>query len=116
MPETGAATAGIVGTAVRLLVGACFVGGAVAAVTGRLVLAGGGFLAGHTLLAAAAVIQGQRRRGVGLSFSGIGWLLASLGLAVGQQGSGSSPETSLLVGGLGLVAVGTLLLVGPFGG
>ncbi|SDY37872.1 hypothetical protein [Halobellus clavatus] len=117
MSETGAAAgAGIVGTALRIVVGACFVGGAVAALTGRLVLAGGGFLAGHTMLAAAAVIQGQRRRSVGLSFSGVGWLLTSLGLALGQQGAGSSLETPLLVGGLGLVAAGTLLLVGPFGG
>jgi len=112
--ERSSATTGRAGTALRLVVGACFAGGAVAAITGRLVLAGGSFLAGHTLLAAAAVIQGQRRRGVGFSLLGLGWLLLSLGLAVGQRGP-PGPEQPLLLAGAGLVVAGALLLVGPFG-
>ncbi|MFB6091443.1 MAG: hypothetical protein ABEK02_00360 [Haloquadratum sp.] len=112
------AASGAVGVAGRLVVGLCFVGGGVTALAGRLVLAGGGFLAGYTLLAGAAVIQGQRRRGVGFSLSGIGWLVLSLGLAVDAGGPGAGtalPERSLLLAGAGLVAAGTVLLVGPFG-
>ncbi|QCC46769.1 hypothetical protein [Halobellus limi] len=110
----GASGTGAVGWVARGLVALCFVGGAVAALTGRLVMAGGGFLAGHTLLAAAAVIQGQRRRGVGLSLSGVGWLVLSLGLAVGQRDP-PGPEQPLLLAGAGLVVVGAVLLSGSFG-
>ncbi|WP_435184866.1 hypothetical protein [Halobellus sp. EA9] len=109
---------GLAGTAVRLVVVACFAGGAAAALTGRLVVAGGAFLAGHTLLGGAAVIQSQRRRGVGFSLSGLGWLLLSLGSAVGQSGGATAAglsEQPLLLVGAGLVGIGTLLLVDPFG-
>lgn len=108
----------LAGTAARLVVGACFVGGGAAALTGRLALAGGGFLAGYTLLAGAAVVQGQRRRGAGFSLSGVGWLLLALGLAAGKTGAASGVGPSarpLLLVGAGLVGVGTLLLLGPFG-
>ncbi|RLM56997.1 hypothetical protein DVK02_04135 [Halobellus sp. Atlit-31R] len=115
---------GPAGTIARAVVAGCFVAGVVFAVLDRnLALAGVAFLAGHTLLATAAVIQGQRRRGVGLSLSGVGWLVLSLGLGAGSYGTAGAgagadaalPATALLAVGAGAVAVGTLLLVGPFG-
>ena len=114
-----ASPAGVAGTLARVVVGALFVGGAVLAVTGRLVAAGTAFLAGHTLLAAAAVVQGQRRRGVGFSLSGAGWAALSIGLGASDAGMGEggvdAPGTPLLIAGIGLVAVGTLLVVGAPG-
>ncbi|WP_049985011.1 hypothetical protein [Halobellus rufus] len=107
---------GIAGWIVRIFVAACFVGGAVAAVSGRLVVAGVGFLVGHTLLAGAAVIQGQRRRGLGLSLSGVGWVALAVGLgASGAESGASLPTTPLIVGGFALVTAGTLLVVVAFG-
>lgn len=117
-----ATSAGAAGTLARVVVAACFVGGAVFGVTGRLVLAGTAFLVGHTLLATAAVAQGQRRRGVGLSLSGIGWLALSIGLSAAGGSAGAGPagveslETPLLAGGLTLVTVGTLLVLGALDG
>jgi len=104
-----------VGWIARGLVAGCFVGGAVLAVTGRLVVAGVVFLAAHTVLAGAAVLQGQRRRGVGLSLLGLGWLALSVGLAA-TNGSVGLPGTPLLAVGAGLVGGGTLLLTGIVGG
>jgi hypothetical protein len=97
------------GRAVRGLVLATFVGGAVAAFAGGwLLVAGGAFLAGYTVLAAAAVIQGQRRRGVGLSLSGVGWLLLAAGVATG----GLTP-TPILAAGAALLLFGTAVVVRP---
>ncbi|WP_144904209.1 hypothetical protein [Halobellus captivus] len=105
-------TPGTAGTVARVVVGVCFVAGAVLAVTGRLVVAGVAFLAGHTFLATAAVIQGQRRRGAGLSLSGVGWLVLSVGLgASGAEVETGVPGTPLLVAGFVLVTVGTVLVV-----
>lgn len=115
----GGTRSDIVGTIARAVVVGCFVaGGVFALVTRQLVFAGVAFLAGHTILAAAAVIQGQRRRGVGLSLSGIGWLALSIGLGSGTAAGAETalPETPLVAVGFGLVAVGMLLLLGPFGG
>ncbi|WP_256545804.1 hypothetical protein [Halobellus inordinatus] len=117
----GGTRSDLVGTIARAVVVGCFVaGGVFALVTRQLVFAGVAFLAGHTILAAAAVIQGQRRRGVGLSLSGIGWLALSIGLGVGSGTAAGAetalPETPLVAVGFGLVAVGMLLLLGPFGG
>ena len=115
---SGAAGSGPIGSIARGLVALCFVGGAVLAVTGRLVVAGVAFLAGHTFLATAAMVEGQRRRGAGLSLSGIGWLALSVSLGAGGSSAGgvAVPETSLLAVGIGLVTVGTLLVVGALGG
>ncbi|MFD1598142.1 hypothetical protein [Halobellus rarus] len=108
---------GTVGSAARGVVALCFVGGAVLAVTGRLVVAGVAFLAGHTFLATAAMVEGQRRRGAGLSLSGVGWLALSVSLGAGGSSAGgvAVPETPLLAVGIGLVTVGTLLVVGALG-
>ncbi|SFR54390.1 hypothetical protein [Halogeometricum limi] len=95
-----------VGVLVRALVAGCFVGGGVLALhSQRLVLAGFAFLVGYTMLATAAVVQGQRRRGVGLSLSGLGWMSVAAGVAVGTM-----PGT-----GLTLVVVGVALLVAGTG-
>jgi hypothetical protein len=112
------ATSGLVGWIARGAVALCFVGGAALAVTGRLVVAGVAFLAGHTFLATAAVVQGQRRRGAGLSLSGVGWLALSIGLGAGDPSSrvAALPETPFLAVGIGLVTVGTLLVIGVVGG
>jgi hypothetical protein len=108
------------GTLARVFVGVVFVGGAVLAVTGRLVLAGAAFLVGHTVLATAAVAQGQRRRGVGLSLTGVGWLVLSIWLSLDRGNSvGAGVDaagTPLLVAGIGLVTVGTFLVVGASDG
>ena len=106
----------VIGWLARGLVGVCFVGGAAMALTGRLVIAGVAFLAAHTLLAGAAVLQGQRRRGTALSLLGLGWLALSVGLAA-ENGSGVGlPATPLLAVGAALVGVGTLLTTGLIGG
>jgi hypothetical protein len=104
----------LAGRIVRGLVAVCFVGGAGLALTGRLVIAGVAFLGAHTLLAGAAVIQGQRRRGAGLSLSGLGWLALSVGLAA-VNGAVDLPGTPLLAVGAGLVGIGTLLTTGIVG-
>ena len=101
-----------VGWLARVAVAGCFVGGAVLALGGRLVVAGVAFLAAHTLLAAAAVIQGQRQRGVGLSLSGVGWFGLSVGIAAVNGDAVGLPATPLLAVGAGLVGVGTLLTTG----
>jgi hypothetical protein len=99
-----------VGVLVRALVVACFVGGGVLALLGgRLVLAGVAYLAGYTALAGAALVQGQRRRGAGLSLSGLGWMALAVGVALGS-------ELPLLGAGVALLAVGTGLLVLPWVG
>jgi len=100
---------GVAGWIVRIFVAVCFVGGAFAAVSGRLVVAGVAFLVGHTFLAAAAVIQGQRRRGAGLSILGVGWLALATGIGAGDS---RLPGTALLVAGFALVTLGTLLVLG----
>lgn len=100
---------GVAGWIVRIFVAVCFLGGALAAVSGRLIVAGVGFLVGHTFLAAAAVIQGQRRRGAGLSVLGVGWLSLAIGLGAGDS---ALPGTALLVAGFALVTLGTLLVLG----
>ena len=105
----------VVGWIARGSIAACFVGGAWLAVTGRLVIAGVAFLAAHTLLAGAAVVQGQRRRGAGLSLLGLGWLAMSVGIAA-ESGTGVGlPSTPLLAVGVGLVGVGALLATGSIG-
>jgi hypothetical protein len=115
MSGTASLGSNLVGRIARGLVAVCFVGGAWLAVTGRLVVAGVAFLAAHTLLAGAAVIQDQRRRGVGMSLSGLGWLALSVGLAA-QNGTGVGlPGPPLLAVGAGLVGVGTLLTTGIIG-
>ncbi|WP_336024673.1 hypothetical protein [Halobellus salinisoli] len=107
---------GIVGWIVRIFVAVCFVGGAVAAVSGRLVVAGVAFLVGHTFLAGAAVVEGQRRRGLGLSLSGVGWVALAVGLgASGTESGAGLPTTALLITGFALVTVGTLLVLVAFG-
>lgn len=99
-----------VGVLVRALVAACFVGGgALALLDGRLVLAGLAYLAGYTALAGAALVRGQRRRGAGLSLSGVGWMALAVGAALGS-------ELLLLGAGVGLLVVGTGLLVLPWVG
>ena len=115
---SGASGTGIVGWIARGVVALCFVGGAVLAVTGRLVVAGVAFLVGHTFLATAAMVQRQRRRGAGLSLSGVGWFALSVGLGAGGTSAGGTtvPETPLLAVGIALVTVGTLLVVGALGG
>ena len=103
------------GRIIRGLVAVCFVGGAGLALTGRLVIAGVAFLAAHTLLAGAAVVQGQRRRGTGLSLLGLGWLALSVGIAA-ESGSGVGlPATPLLAVGAGLAGIGALLTTGVVG-
>ena len=99
----------------RIVVAAGFVGGALLALSGRLVTAGVAFLAAHTLLAGAAVIQGQRRNGAGLSLSGLGWLGLSVGLAAASGDGVGLPATPLLAVGAALVGVGTLLTTGIIG-
>jgi len=103
------------GRIIRGLVAVCFVGGAGLALTGRLVIAGVAFLAAHTVLAGAAVIQGQRRRGAGLSLSGLGWLGLSVGLAAANGDAVGLPGPPLLAVGAGLVGIGTLLTTGIVG-
>lgn len=94
-----------VGVLVRAAVAACFVvGGVVALLDQRFVLAGLAFLAGYTALAAAAVAQGQRRRGVGLSLSGLGWLSLAVGVA-------SETALALVAAGVVLLVVGTAVVV-----
>jgi hypothetical protein len=101
-----------VGVAVRALVGACFVGGGVLALLGqRLVLAGFAFLVGYTVLAAAAVVQGQRRRGAGLSLSGLGWVSAAAGVAIGYE---TDLGLALVVAGVALLVVGTAVVARPW--
>lgn len=103
-----------VGVLVRGLVAACFVGGGVLALLGRrFALAGLAYLAGYTALAAAAVARGQRRRGAGLSLSGLGWLALALGVAAGYA---AGPGLALVAAGLALLVVGTVVVVWPFGG
>jgi hypothetical protein len=115
MTEAASLGSGAAGWAARGVVAACFLGGAGLAVTGRLVLAGVAFLGAHTLLAAAAVIQGQRRRGAGMSLSGVGWLALSVWLAAANGTAVALPGTPLLVVGAALVGVGTLLTTGVIG-
>ena len=115
MTEAASFGSGVAGWAARGVVAACFLGGAGLAVTGRLVPAGVAFLAAHTLLAAAAVIQGQRRRGAGMSLSGVGWLALSAWLAAANGTAVALPGTPLLVVGAALVGVGTLLTTGVIG-
>ncbi|MFC6824391.1 hypothetical protein [Halopelagius fulvigenes] len=99
------------GRTVRGAVLSLFLVGAIAAVAGgRLVVAGGAFLAGYTVLAAAAVVHGQRRRGLGLSLSGVGWFLAALGASVGLA---SPAGTRTFAVGVGLLFVGTVAVVRP---
>lgn len=95
---------------VRGVIFSLFVGGAVAAVAGRVVVAGGAFLAGYTVLAAAAVVHGQRRRGFGLSLTGLGWLLTALGVSLGLSTPTGTPA---FAAGATLLAVGTAALVRP---
>ncbi|ADQ66592.1 hypothetical protein C499_02509 [Halogeometricum borinquense DSM 11551] len=102
-----------VGVMVRALVAACFVGGGVVALLDqRFVLAGLAYLVGYTILAAAAIIQGQRRRGAGLSLSGLGWVSLALGVAAGYA---TETGLALVVGGVVLLVVGTVIVVWPFG-
>lgn len=115
MSRTASLGSDLVGRILRGLVAVCFVGGAAMALTGRLVIAGVAFLAAHTLLAGAAVIQGQRRRGAGMSLSGLGWLALSVGLAAANGDAVGLPGTPLLAVGAGLVGVGTLLTTGIVG-
>lgn len=98
-----------VGVLVRALVAACFVGGgALALLDGRLVVAGLTYLAGYTALAAAALVHGQRRRGAGLSLSGVGWMTLAVGVSVGvERGVG----LALVAAGVALLLVGTGALV-----
>lgn len=103
---------GAAGWLARIVVAGGFVGGAVLALSGRLVVAGVAFLAAHTLLAVAAMIHGQRNRGVGLSLSGLGWLGLSVGLAAANGDAVGLPATPLLAVGAALVGVGTLLTTG----
>jgi hypothetical protein len=115
MSGTPSFGSGVVGWIARGFVAVCFVGGAWLAVTGRLVIAGVAFLAAHTLLAGAAVVQGQRRRGTGLSLLGLGWLALSVGIAA-ESGSGVGlPATPLLAVGAGLAGIGALLTTGVVG-
>lgn len=101
-----------VGVAVRALVGACFVAGGVLALLGqRLVLAGFAFLVGYTALAAAAVVRGQRRRGAGLSLSGLGWVSVAVGIALGFA---TDPGLALVVAGVVLLVVGTAVVARPW--
>ena len=116
MSGTTSLGSNLAGRIIRGLVAVCFVGGAAMALTGRLVVAGVAFLAAHTLLAGAAVIQGQRRRGAGLSLSGLGWLALLVGLAAANGSGVGLPSTPLLAVGAGLVGVGTLLTSGVIGG
>jgi hypothetical protein len=103
---------GAAGWLARGLLAACFLGGAVLAVSGRLVVAGGAFLAAHTVLAAAAVLQGQRQRGAGLSLLGLGWFGLSAGLAATNGAAAGLPATPLFAIGAGLVGIGGLLTTG----
>ena len=103
---------GAVGWLARLVVAGGFVGGAVLALSGQLVVAGVAFLVAHTLLAAAAVIQRQRQRGVGLSLSGVGWFGLSTGLAAANGDAVGLPATPLLAVGAVLVGIGTVLTTG----
>ena len=112
MSGSGSFGSGAGGWVARGVVAVCLLGGAVFAVTGRLVVAGVAFLAAHTLLAGAAVIQGQRSRGVGLSLSGIGWITLSVGLAAANGDAVGLPATPLLAVGAALVGIGTLLTTG----
>ncbi|MFC6875315.1 hypothetical protein [Halobellus marinus] len=107
----------LVGTLTRAVAIGCFGAGAIAAaITQQLVLAGAAFLAGHTILATVAMSADRRRRGVGLSLAGVGWLSLSVGLAAQRGADVAIPETpALLVGGV-LVALGTMLVVGESGG
>ncbi|MGQ4556813.1 hypothetical protein [Halobellus sp. GM3] len=117
--ETSGTGPGLAGTLARVAVAVCFVGGAALAVTGRLVLAGTAFLVGHTFLAAAAIAGGRRRRGVGLSLSGVGWVALSIGLGANSGAGAPGVEafgTPLLVAGMGLVTVGMLLVISASGG
>ena len=115
MSESAPLGSNAAGWIARVLIAVCFVGGAGLAVPGRLVVAGVAFLAAHTVLAGAAVIQGQRRRGVGLSLLGLGWLALSVGLAA-ENGSGVGlPATPLLAVGAALVGGGALLTTGIVG-
>lgn len=96
---------------VRGLVFSLFVGGAVAAVAARwFVVAGGAFLVGYTVLAAAAIVHGQRLRGLGLSLTGVGWLLTAVGVSVGLSTPTGTPA---FVAGVTLLVVGTAALVRP---
>lgn len=108
---TTAASAAYAARAVRGVVFSVFLLGAVAAVVGgRFVVAGGAFLAGYTVLAGAAVVHGQRRRGLGLSMTGVGWLLTAVGASVGL----STPTgTRAFAAGVGLLFVGTVALLRP---
>ena len=115
MSGVDALGSGVAGWLARIVVAGCFVGGAVLALSGRLVVAGVAFLAAHTLLAAAAVIQGQRRNGVGLSLSGLGWLGFSVGLAAVNGDAVGLPAPPLLAVGAALVGIGTLLTTGVIG-
>ncbi len=115
MSRTTSVGPDLAGRIARGLIAVCFVGGAVLALTGRLVIAGAAFLAAHTLLAGAAVIQGQRRRGAGLSLSGLGWLAVSVGLAATNGDVAGLPGAPLLAVGAGLVGVGTVLATGILG-
>lgn len=103
---------GAVGWLARIVVAGGFAGGAVLALSGRLVIAGVAFLAAHTLLGGAAVIRGQRRSGAGLSLSGLGWFGLSVGLAAANGDAVGLPATPLLAVGAALVGVGTLLTTG----
>lgn len=116
MNGTASLGSDLAGRIVRGLVAVCFVAGAAFALTGRLVIAGVAFLAAHTLLAGAAVVQGQRRRGAGLSLSGLGWLALSVGLAAQNGNAVGLPGPPLLAVGAALVGVGTLLTSGIVGG
>jgi hypothetical protein len=116
MSGTASVGSDLVGRIARVLVAVCFVGGAWLAVTGRLVVAGVVFLAAHTLLAGAAVVQGQRHRGAGLSLVGLGWLALSVGLAAENGNGVGLPGPPLLAAGAALVGVGTLLTTGIVGG
>lgn len=112
MSDSGSFGSGAAGWVARGVVAVCLLGGAVLAVTGRLVVAGVAFLAAHTLLAGAAVIRGQRSRGVGLSLSGVGWIALSVGLAAANGSGVGLPGTPLLAAGAALVGLGTLLTTG----
>jgi hypothetical protein len=108
MSDARATYAGLVA---RGLVFGLFVGGAVAAFAADwLLVAGGAFLAGYTVLAAAAVVHGQRRRGLGLSLSGVGWFLLALGVALGPS---TRVGTPVLAAGFGCLLLGTAAVVRP---
>lgn len=98
-----------IGSAARALVAGCFVGGVLALVGQRVRLAGVAYLAGYTVLSAAAVARGRRRRGVGFSLSGVGCASLAMGAAAGYR---TDTGLALVVAGVVLLVIGTGTVVG----